>query len=429
MQFKGIDIEKIMEIYKQGKSFEYIIEKFNLDSSDFLDLRKAIHKYIQKNEEYDTMTKRIKLISPEELYNYKKETNLPNSQIGYSYDITPVAVSQIMVKFYRENNLEPLKKKDYSKLPINKIIQEYKNGTTITDLAKKYEVNSHTLATYISKEMDPNDYYFAKKNNKQHLYSKAKNIKEYYEDGMTIDEIAASYNTTKTSITNILRWTYSQEDKRMPKVLSKEKLLQYKESGMNIKDIKEALNSRNIIIPEKYINEVFEVQFDMKKIRKFITNKAKEDELDDEKRKALINNTNTCNYLKENGYSLEYQVVALLHNLPTITNTSDSEILTLLDGNSKMLDTIHIINSENDKDYLTKLSKNEVARDVKLATIIEEIYQANISNTKLENGKYLEYLPLIKKYNLRRDFIESLQKNNNISTQETYKTQDYDKTI
>ena len=74
------------------------------------------------------------------------------------------------------------------------------------------------------------------------------------------------------------------------------------------------------------------------------------------------------NILYEKGFSIEYQIAGLFHDLLEDTNTTYEEIVAI--SNKEIADVVKLVTKENGyvmSEYIDRIMKNDMARMVKLA--------------------------------------------------------------
>ena len=84
-----------------------------------------------------------------------------------------------------------------------------------------------------------------------------------------------------------------------------------------------------------------------------------------------------CNMLKEKGFSEEYQIAGLFHDLIEDTDCIYDEILAL--GNENIVEAVRCVTKEpgyNMKDYVERIRNNEMAKMVKLADRVHNLSEA-----------------------------------------------------
>jgi len=96
------------------------------------------------------------------------------------------------------------------------------------------------------------------------------------------------------------------------------------------------------------------------------------------------------NILKEKGFSLEYQVVGLFHDLLEDTNATYDEIESL--SSNKVLDAVKLLTKTDGyvmSDYINGIMSNDMAKMVKLADRIHNLSEAHLAGVEFQN-KYIK---------------------------------------
>ena len=107
------------------------------------------------------------------------------------------------------------------------------------------------------------------------------------------------------------------------------------------------------------------------------------------------------NYLKEYGFSEEYQIAALFHDLLEDTDTSYEEIEKI--SNKDIAEAVRLVTKEKGykmDDYIDRISKNDMAKMVKLADRLHNLSETHLTSKSFQK-KYIEetekyYLKLAK---------------------------------
>lgn len=97
-----------------------------------------------------------------------------------------------------------------------------------------------------------------------------------------------------------------------------------------------------------------------------------------------------CNMLKEKGFEEDYQVTGLFHDLLEDTNCTDEEILEL--SNTKVLEAVKLVTKTKGyimSEYIGNISKNDIARMVKLADRIHNLSEAEETSREFQE-KYIK---------------------------------------
>lgn len=96
------------------------------------------------------------------------------------------------------------------------------------------------------------------------------------------------------------------------------------------------------------------------------------------------------NILKSKGFSKKHQIVGLFHDLLEDTNTTFEEIEKLTDNETAI--AVKLLTKENGyimKEYIKRISENEIAKNVKLADRLHNL-RDSLYNTKEFRKKYIK---------------------------------------
>lgn len=97
-----------------------------------------------------------------------------------------------------------------------------------------------------------------------------------------------------------------------------------------------------------------------------------------------------CNMLKENGFGEDYQVTGLFHDLLEDTNCTEQEILEL--SNKQVLEAVKLLTKTKGyimSEYIGNISKNDIARMVKLVDRIHNLSEAKETSQEFQK-KYIK---------------------------------------
>ncbi|MBE5821342.1 MAG: HD domain-containing protein [Clostridiales bacterium] len=119
--------------------------------------------------------------------------------------------------------------------------------------------------------------------------------------------------------------------------------------------------------------------------------------------------------LKNKGFSDEYIIVGLFHDLLEDTNTTFEEILSLT--NLSIANAVKLLTKEKGyimEEYIEGIRNNPIAKMVKLADRIHNLSEANLASLKFQE-KYIKetkdwYIDLAKGTVFEEDLIEVLRK-------------------
>lgn len=97
-----------------------------------------------------------------------------------------------------------------------------------------------------------------------------------------------------------------------------------------------------------------------------------------------------CNILKENNYSIDYQVAALFHDLLEDTDTTYEELVEI--SNKEIAEAVRLVTKENGynmQDYISRIQNNDIARMVKLADRLHNLSEAHLASREFQQ-KYIK---------------------------------------
>ncbi len=122
-----------------------------------------------------------------------------------------------------------------------------------------------------------------------------------------------------------------------------------------------------------------------------------------------------CNMLKEKGFGENYQVTGLFHDLLEDTNCTEQEILEL--SNEQVLEAVKLLTKTKGYimcEYIGNISKNDIAKIVKLADRIHNLSEAEETSQEFQK-KYIKeteewFIELSKGTIFEEDLKEVLKK-------------------
>lgn len=91
------------------------------------------------------------------------------------------------------------------------------------------------------------------------------------------------------------------------------------------------------------------------------------------------------NILDKKGFSKEYQIVGLFHDLLEDTDTTYEELVQI--SNKEIADTVRLLTKEKGyvmSEYINRIMKNEMARMVKLADRLHNLSETHFASEKFK---------------------------------------------
>lgn len=120
--------------------------------------------------------------------------------------------------------------------------------------------------------------------------------------------------------------------------------------------------------------------------------------------------------LKEKNYNVEYQITALFHDLLEDTKATEEEILKL--SNMKVLEAVKLLTKKKENndmiEYITNITKNKMAFEVKLADRFHNLRSAIVCDNKFKT-KYINdtttyFYPVIKGSDFSNEIKEATER-------------------
>lgn len=414
-----IYVEDLLDEYKSGLSLDKISinhKYINVDS-----IKTAINAYINKKHLNSIREERYKNISGDEIDKLIQE-GCSYDDIIRLYDFkTKTQVVNKLNEFYASKGLPTINpiynKKD---LPIEEIVEAYKQGQSMTDIAAKYNVAYSVIFDRIQ-HTSPND---IRRRNADVLQPYEEEIISKYETGSTAKKLSNEYHVSIQKMEKFLDAFYQNSyvypfrptvlteakfrgwlktinslDKEKSELLSSSNLEETKK--LILQNAKEA----NVIIPKAIIEKYFGKEISISAIEQFLKNKLLSQNIENNKKQDYFKYFEISNSLKEHGFNLMYIATALLYDLPNISDTKIEEILEAVNNNIEICDAIEIINKDElTEEYFTKLKENELARNVKLAIVNYEFRKLKFEGKNLPEEKYKLYKELSRHTLFARDF-------------------------
>lgn len=121
------------------------------------------------------------------------------------------------------------------------------------------------------------------------------------------------------------------------------------------------------------------------------------------------------NILERKGFSLEYQIVGLFHDLIEDTDTTYEDIQKI--SNTRIADVVKTLSKEKGykmEEYIKRIKEDEMARMVKLADRVHNLSETHLASDKFKD-KYIKeteewYLYLAKDTVFEEDIKKELDK-------------------
>ena len=277
MEKVELPIDEIIEKYESGVSQARLAKEYNVSNGFIF---KRISEYYQKTGKEKPRRVYAKKELPGREIVKEYEAGISQAKLARKYNVSDFTIRMRMSQYCQETGREKPKglctKKD---LPIEEIVIKYESGMLQSQLAKEYNVSSATISTRISE-------YYQKTGRKKtpKTYHRKKlpmeEIIKKYESGISQAQLAEEYNMSQSVIgIRISEYYYetgrekperkklekkeevntephTQEEGKKPKELrSTTIIIDYLKKGLSIEEIIETASKRNIVIPQKLIDD------------------------------------------------------------------------------------------------------------------------------------------------------------------------------
>ena len=194
-KYKPSEVEDIIQMYKSGVNIAQIASKYN-DNAHY------IRRNLTNLGIYDPNIDGRKILTPSDIKDIVKmyKSGVSIYGIATKYGVNHNTIKDMLVKqgVYREYTREP-NEKPFSPSDIEDIVEMYKSGVIIYDIATKYGVHHNTIKGILVKQG-----VYGKNRRELDIKpfspSDIEDIIEMYKSGVSIRKIAAKYNVSVTII-------------------------------------------------------------------------------------------------------------------------------------------------------------------------------------------------------------------------------------
>lgn len=215
-----LPIKEIVKKYEDGNSPLDISKDYNVGRTTILN---RLNKYYQKEGrerpkvEYKKKDNKIELPMDKIIKEY--EEKISTTDLAKEYGVSDATIRARIRRYYEEigrsriKNITGPKKK---KISIDEIIKRYEKGIEIKEIAKEYNVVYSTIRTRVS------DYYKNKGKEKPKTNSfKKQQLREHiikeYENGKKQTYLAKKYGISKSTISKIIQKYYLENELKVHK--------------------------------------------------------------------------------------------------------------------------------------------------------------------------------------------------------------------
>ena len=252
-----LPIKEIIDKYENGKTQKELAKEYRVSQPTIF---KRIKEYYEENHKGDTKKLiRSKSLPMEEIIG-KYENGFLQSQLAEEYGVGLSTIGKKIREYYNESgknkpvyNRGGMKRKE---LPVDEIVKKYEQGISQEQLGREYNVTHTTIKNSI------HEYYANKKERSsskyivnQEINLPIEEIVEKYKNGIDEFFLADEYGVSYSTILKKIKKFYENKNDLKPKrVRSATIILEYLKKGLTIEQILEIAENKNIIIPENIIN-------------------------------------------------------------------------------------------------------------------------------------------------------------------------------
>ena len=268
-----LPIDEIVEKWEQGTTQQELAKEYRLSIRT---INRRISEYYEKEGKQKPKPKRKIEIPIDEIVK-KWEQGVIEKELAKEYGVSQATINNRISEYYKREGKQRPKKELNPKieLPIEEIVEKWKQGTIQQELAKEYGVSKTTITKRIAE-------YYEKKGNKKtkpKIKSKQKielsidEIVKKWEEGSTQTELAKEYGISLTTIssriseynrekeikTKLLNYESAENNGKKLKIMRSSSIIaEYLRKGLTIEQIKNIALERNIIIPQKVIEKAIQ---------------------------------------------------------------------------------------------------------------------------------------------------------------------------
>lgn len=266
-----LPIDEIVEKWEQGTTQQELAKEYRLSIRT---INRRISEYYEK--EGKQKPKRKIEIPIDEIVK-KWEQGVIEKELAKEYGVSQTTINNRISEYYKREGKQRPKKELNPKieLPIEEIVEKWKQGTIQQELAKEYGVSKTTITKRIAE-------YYEKKGNKKtkpKIKSKQKielsidEIVKKWEEGSTQTELAKEYGISLTTIssriseynrekeikTKLLNYESAENNGKKLKIIRSSSIIaEYLRKGLTIEQIESIALKQNIIIPQKVVEKAIQ---------------------------------------------------------------------------------------------------------------------------------------------------------------------------
>lgn len=300
-----------------------------------------------------------------------------------------------------------------------KIVEDYKKGSTLEELSKKYGFSLYFIRNIIRDSLSNEEIKKIVRNRKNTYFTdeEINYIVYLYENGIeTKSQLGKRFKLNKKRIENLLLKNYKKYGiNYIPTVVSETAFLKMLYNSNYTKDqMVEKAKKAKKIIPQYLLEKYYKKEMDIDKVRQYVIKQyTTVEQQDDDLKKNMFKSFNIASILKNKNLGLEYQIVALLYSLPQTTGDTIEELSKVVDGDEEIINAINVLNSKDkiEEEYINDLQNNKIAVNVKIAEKIEEVKQLSLEEIPVNLLEHYRYYEISKSTELKEEYEKVIKDN------------------
>ena len=215
--------------------------------------------------------KNIKIELPIDEIVKKWKQGATQKELAKEYGVARTTIDKRISEYYKREGKQRPKKELNPKieLPIEKIVEKWKQGATQKELAKEYGVSTQTINNRISEyyEKEGKQKTKPKRKSKLKIELPIDEIVEKWEQGNTLIELTKEYGVSYRTIQSRISQYYDKnednekikkDEKKLKVMKSSSIIAEYLKKGLTIEQIESIALKQNIIIPQKVIEKAIQ---------------------------------------------------------------------------------------------------------------------------------------------------------------------------
>lgn len=346
MANNDINYEKLIGAYIEGKSLDVIKNEFGFSS--IIKTKDAIHMYIKDNNLKNIKRDRIRNIKSLELIELRNK-GMKNTDISMLYDISAGLASEMINKYYFNNNINNNYKKEKISLDIESVINDLKNGFNLGQLQEKYKVSTTAIKKRLLLYMSEEEIQRYLHSEKEKIMNNAQEYITLFESGVLLNDILQYTDITSEYLKKILKKEYGTR----PLVVTKKNLYNicHSNSFKSIEEMQEESKKGNKIIPRYIINEYKGKKLDINKIKEYLKDLIAKNKDDAEFKELMKNNKALYDKLSQNASSEKTLITALLNGLPQSKYSSFKEISEIINSDLDITNALLYLGKDEELEF------------------------------------------------------------------------------